>query len=61
MNFFVYLCLYIYVTIIINFVYLCNIDLFLDIILLKKKRDKLIIHILNHYYIDEHDIIFYKK
>ena len=33
----------------VNFIYLSNIDLFLDIILLKKKRDKLINHIKDNY------------
>lgn len=34
---------------IVNFIYFTNIDLFLDLILLKKKKDKLIKHILNKY------------
>ena len=34
---------------IINFIYLSNCDLFLDLILFKKKRDKLIYTIITHY------------
>ena len=45
---------------IINTVYLTNIDLFLDLILTKKRRFKLINHILEHYLIVNGEVI-YKK
>lgn len=34
---------------VINFIYLTNIDLFLNLILFKKKKEKLIKHIKEHY------------
>lgn len=43
---------------IINTIYLSNIDLFLDLFLTKKKRFKLVNHILEHYTIINNELVY---
>lgn len=56
----VFFC-FLFEPLIINFVYFFNLDLFFDIILLKKKRDKLIKYVFDNYYIDDWGLIYDKN